>query len=240
MKIAQVILGLASLTGAFGQSLEHRVAALERTSKEQQDRIAALENIAFPIGTVAAFAGPLDRIPRGWMHCDGSLLDKTMEPLLYNAIGNSWGGSGNPGFRLPDLRGRFLRGVDSGAAIDPDRNSRQPARPGDPPGERGNSGNQVGTFQSEGTKMPTNRFVTDQTGNHTHLSNPAINRAIFYDGNETIKGDTDNVHCPGCQEPNLKVSTTIVDAGLHSHVVGGGDSETRPANSYVYWIIRVR
>jgi microcystin-dependent protein len=33
---------------------------------------------------------------------------------LYKAIGTYYGGDGNPNFRLPDLRGEFIRGVSSG------------------------------------------------------------------------------------------------------------------------------
>ncbi len=88
-----------------------------------------------PAGTVLPFSGAaanLANLPsRGWLKCDGSSVSKGAYPHLYDAIGTTYGGDGNPNFALPDLRGYFLRGVDEGANRDPDVASR--ARPGHTP-----------------------------------------------------------------------------------------------------------
>ncbi|HDS1037489.1 TPA: tail fiber protein [Stenotrophomonas maltophilia] len=61
----------------------------------------------------------------GWMVCDGRELACAKYPHLYAAIGNLHGGDPGRGvFRLPDLRGVFVRGVDNGAGADPDPSAR--------------------------------------------------------------------------------------------------------------------
>lgn len=58
-----------------------------------------------PIGAIVPFGGW--DAPTGWLICDGTLLNKTAYPELFNAIGYSFGGEdGGSTFGLPDLRGR--------------------------------------------------------------------------------------------------------------------------------------
>ena len=76
-------------------------------------------------GTVVMWGGTLANIPAGWLHCDGSKVSQATYPALFNAIGDNFGVNPPQGFfYLPDLRGRFIRGVDGGAGRDPDINSR--------------------------------------------------------------------------------------------------------------------
>ena len=80
-------------------------------------------------GTVIAYAGA--SVPAGYLLCDGSQVSRATYSNLYTAIGNFWGaGDGNNTFHLPDLQGRFLRGVDMGAGRDPDGGSRGASGPG--------------------------------------------------------------------------------------------------------------
>ena len=74
-----------------------------------------------PAGTIVSFAG--SAAPTGWSLCDGSELSTTTYAQLYARIGTTWNTCTNPltgvansapsggNFRLPDLRGTFLRGV---------------------------------------------------------------------------------------------------------------------------------
>jgi hypothetical protein len=62
----------------------------------------------------------------GWMVCDGRELFVGAAPRLYAVLGNLYGGDAEAGsFRLPDLRGVFVRGVDNGAGADPDLDKRR-------------------------------------------------------------------------------------------------------------------
>jgi microcystin-dependent protein len=59
-------------------------------------------------GQVIAYAG--SQIPQGWLACDGSVLQISAWPTLFQAIGSIWGGDGKSSFALPDLRGKMLLG----------------------------------------------------------------------------------------------------------------------------------
>ena len=81
------------------------------------------QNTQSPIkaGIIMPFAG--STVPTGWLECDGSSYAQSLYPQLYAAIGATWATCTNPltgsaysapsagNFRVPDLRGSFLRGA---------------------------------------------------------------------------------------------------------------------------------
>jgi microcystin-dependent protein len=73
-----------------------------------------------PIGSILYFAAQTP--PRGWLVCDGSNLSPVGEYAdLFAIIGNIYGTVGG-NFKLPDLRGEFIRGWSSNrAGVDPGR-----------------------------------------------------------------------------------------------------------------------
>lgn len=66
---------------------------------------------AFPAGSVIPYAGGV--VPDGWLLSDGSFvtINAASRPLLA-AIQTRFGGDGQKNFRLPDLRGRTISGLD--------------------------------------------------------------------------------------------------------------------------------
>lgn len=74
-------------------------------------------------GEIAFFAR--NTAPVGFLKADGSVVSRTAYAALFAAIGTTFntGGEGATVFRLPDVRGEFirawddLRGVDSGRAF---------------------------------------------------------------------------------------------------------------------------
>jgi hypothetical protein len=87
-------------------------------------------------GAIVAYGGKI--APPGWLVCDGAQVSRAEYSKLYEIIGNAFGeGDGSSTFHLPDLRGRFLRGVSGTTNFDPDKNQRLPMAPG------GNAGNDV-------------------------------------------------------------------------------------------------
>jgi len=112
------------------------------TREEMDKRLQEVRGGSVPAGTVVAFAG--DQVPSGWLLCDGAEYEIARFPALASAIGHAYGTSdAATRFRVPDYRGRFLRGVDRGAGRDPDAARRAPMGP------LGNSGDQVGTAQED-------------------------------------------------------------------------------------------
>ncbi len=114
-----------------------------------------LANQAVPPGTVVAFAGATP--PEGWLLCDGSAVSRTTYADLYAVIGNTHGRGDNVStFNKPDYRGRFLRGVDGTAGLDPNKSDAE--RP--PMNTGGNTGNNVGSVQGDEFKSHTHVFTT--------------------------------------------------------------------------------
>jgi microcystin-dependent protein len=72
------------------------------------------------VGMVAPFAA-VDP-PAGWLACDGAMISRTDYANLFARIGTVFGaGNGATTFRLPDMRGEFIRGWDGGSGVDPAR-----------------------------------------------------------------------------------------------------------------------
>jgi len=79
-----------------------------------------------PAGTIIAFAGA--STPAGYLPCDGAAVSQTTYAALYAALGSTWNTQRDkttgspfaaPGgglFRVPDLRGAFLKGTGTPAA----------------------------------------------------------------------------------------------------------------------------
>lgn len=71
-------------------------------------------------GTVAHFAA--DTAPAGWIKANGAAVSRTAYAGLFLAIGTTYGaGDGVTTFKVPDLRGEFLRGLDDGRSVDAGR-----------------------------------------------------------------------------------------------------------------------
>lgn len=160
-------------------------------------------------GIVVAFAG--NNVPTGWAICDGSVHNKNEQKwkALFEAIGTIHGGDGNPNFQLPDYRGMFLRGVDSGAGRDPDSGGRIP------PGHNntGNSGDLVGSIQD------------DEFRSHDHVINSKHLEASGGSGFDGAGFDSNSNNGGPYQHP--------YDTGQ------SGGKETRPKNAYVTYIIKL-
>lgn len=81
--------------------------------------LTALRSIdGVPIGTIVPFAGSTDKVPGGWLPCDGTAVSRTTFAILFGTLGTRWGsGDGVDSFNLPDLRGMVIRGASPSDAI---------------------------------------------------------------------------------------------------------------------------
>lgn len=113
------------LTGSIGPGITFNPntfkieAAIQ--SAIQSAVTSAVEKFRFvPTGAIIPF--PALTIPLGWVACNGQELNKTISANedLFNVLGYAYGGSADL-FRVPDLRGYFIRGWDDNRGIDPGR-----------------------------------------------------------------------------------------------------------------------
>lgn len=183
---------------------------------------------AAPAGTIMAFAGPKEKVPEGWLLCDGTPLNRSQFAALYAVIGTAWGaGDGTATFHIPDLRGLFLRGVsyDQPKNWDDGRNSRSAINPG------GNTNNEVGSFQAEAFRSHNHSATCSTSGSHTH----PLYTTDDEDGQGSSVTEGDNA-----DSPNHNIKTDA--AGAHQHTISigmNGGNETRPDNAYVNYIIKL-
>lgn len=197
-----VTFSLAAISGpAFAQLAAKR--PLTPTSAP-----AAVATAGVYPGEVRAFAGPIP--PKGWLVCDGREFSESEYQLLYQAIGDLWGSSAPGKFKIPDLRGLFLRGRNDTRVDrynDPESAGRElsAGAPVDP----ALRGNQVGSLQG------------DQFFLHRHTTRLTARWGDKY--GDTIGWGADNgQHPAGVISQDTDVS---------------GGAETRPRNAYVLFCI---
>ncbi len=184
-----------------------------------------------PPGTVMPYAGGggapdgngRRAAPPGWVWCDGASYNGAEQPTLFAAIGTTWGSDGEGSFKVPDLRGQFLRGADAENAL--------------------------GTAQGWTTAMPRAPFAVEAAGAHGHearwqdftVTSELIwgagirpnGWAGLYPRLNHPNGAPGGVGIP----PAGRVVTT--ENGEHTHPLSGGDAETRPKNKAVNYIIKL-
>lgn len=166
-----------------------------------------------PIGSVVAWSGPTTSLPDNWRVCDGTEVGRAEFPQLFDAIGTTWGAGGAPNrFKLPDLRGYFLRGVDTTGSRDPDINTRTASGTGDRASVGSTQGDQFAAHDHGG-------------GEHTHTTG-LFNGAATNFGGPVFRTEA-------TAHPNAV-------SGSGRIISSAGGNESRPKNAYVFWIIRVR
>ena len=187
----------------------------------------AAEN-GVPPGTIIPFAGPVSNIPAGYLYCDGTSYASTgMYGKLSQVIGYAWGNDGGK-FRVPDLRGMFIRGVDDAAGIDEDKTSRTASNTG------GNTGNAVGSKQLENFKAHTHAASSSSAGAHTHSYWDMYHHDSYDDA-----ANTDGANGNGTGKKDTAETTSSDGAHTHTITVNNtGGNETRPDNAYVIFIIK--
>jgi microcystin-dependent protein len=175
-------------------------------------KIVTTNNRQTPIGTIQQFAGEIVDMPSGYMLCDGSTLSVVEYSKLYKTLGRSHGFTGST-FNLPDLRGRFLRGVDGVANRDPDKASRTAANAG------GNAGNAVGSVQGDVIRNITGTWP--EHGSATSATGAYQNDAVVI-ASQSASGTGGDVRWSFDASRVVPTST-----------------ENRPKNINIYYIIKV-
>jgi len=192
-----------------------------------------------PIGTIMAYAGDVTANARtrlesqGWLVCDGSDKSKAEYPELDRTIGAYYGNGKSAAYiKLPDLRGRFLRGVDTRIndddhGRDPDAYSRQASAPG------GNKGNQVGSVQEDAMQAHKHEDAGHGHANyHVYLSKKGNRGGETSESDEQNTGDNYHENKHG----HAQIGEPVESSGGSVRYT----NETRPKNIYVNWIIKAK
>ncbi len=118
-----------------------------------------------PVGAIIPYAG--SSAPTGFFLCNGDQVSRSTYSVLYAVIGISYGdGDGSTTYHLPDMRGRFLRGVDGSAGRDPDKDNRSPSQAG------GNGGNNIGSVQGYEVQGHTHTYLDMNPNSKVEVDNP--------------------------------------------------------------------
>jgi len=118
------------------------------------------------VGAVLPFATLTP--PNGWIHCNGAEISRNSYSDLFSVIGENFGnGDGSSSFNLPDLRGEFIRGLDSGRGID---NARSLGS---------NQGQDWKSFNMWNNYGATHSYTHNPVYMQKHTSNPGNIFALF-------------------------------------------------------------
>jgi len=167
-----------------------------------------------PIGMVNIWSAE-GQFPTGWLLLDGQEVLASEYPELAVAR-PEWVIGSN--IKLPNFQGQFLRGYDPSGTIDPDGATRVIAQ----------------TVQGQSTARPTNPFVTNTTGSHTH-------QYTRYYANTEWASNAFNTSESTADETQQYNWQTTEPAGNHFHsITSGGDTETRPKNIAVHYIVKAK
>ena len=208
-------------TNQITQQLGYQQGVLPLLESEKNEST----NIA---GMISAYMGSND--PAGWLICDGRELIRTMYPNLFAIIGTTYGvGDGMITFKIPDLRGSFLRGAGTNS------------------------------LNSNYAGPALNQYQTHATESHSHTITDPGHKHVFDSANDDFNNSTANypdalpatTHSTGFPSfpkydsgtthrwlnPNENNTTGItvnesLEDGLRSNV------ETRPFNCGINWIIK--
>ena len=180
-----------------------------------------------PVGAI--FCMPETAVPTGYVECNGQSLNKTQSAntALFDLIQYKYGGSGN-NFNVPDLRGQFVRGVNtSNSGLDTNRG--------------------IGTTQTSANQSHNHTYgnssITVSGANHKHnirkinLQPSIANVAITLGSGQSYQigyatNDGGNTNQAVLNSGNLSMSGSV---GITINNAGG--SESRPSNIALMYII---
>lgn len=168
-----------------------------------------------PVGAIMPFAN--NSVPTGWLAANGAQLLKTTYAALLTAIGTTYGetngagGVGTTHFRVPDLRGYFVRGAGTN-------------------GDATASGT-FGVKQADGFESHTHTGSAASAGAHTHS----------YTDNYKTGNSNQSTGSGSWTGSNANQTLTTGSAGAHTHTLSidaTGTTETRPANIAMLYCIK--
>ena len=193
-------------------------------------------------GIVKDFAGPENKVPSGYLLCDGSEVSRTTYAALFDAIGTTHGpGNGTTTFNLPDLRGRVVAGVNNMGGTPANRITTNGAGfDGNTLGAAGGAqvvtltADQSGLREHSHVATSTHSLTADAGGAHTHNLTLGIDEgsppgllkyfntgAVDTDGTTTYPTDSGGTHShsvSGTIATTVSESTEAPASQAHNNV----------------------
>ena len=174
----------------------------------------------------AVFCIAVASVPSGYLECNGQSVSRTTFAALFAVIGTQYGANNSSTFKVPDLRGEFIRGFDNGRGVD--------------------SGRSIASSQSEQNKQHNHSASSSSSvspSSHGHSSSKLDNNRVFgfkqtganIDGETSPFGSPGTI--PGFDISNLVNNTTLTVSTSTS--IGNEGSENRPRNIAMMYVIKV-
>ena len=206
--------------------------------------------VTTPIGTIQAWGGA-GTPPDGWTVCDGRSVSTStgIYTKLFTVISTNFGADSPTftvvrEFNLPDLRGRFPRGVTTDTGRDPDVATRAASWVNG--AQKGN----VGSLQGDQSHMTAHSHtITFDPGNNpvlltSYATYPSggliLNDAFGFDDGGTGDWSVGHKIAVSANAPGNLIKHLGLEGTVTSDSSGGNNNETRPKNVYVNYIIRYR
>ena len=171
----------------------------------------------------AVFCIAVASVPSGYLECNGQSVSRTTFAALFAVIGTQYGASNSSTFKVPDLRGEFIRGFDNGRGVD--------------------SGRSIATSQSH--QHPQHNHNVSASSSSS-VSDPGHKHNILF-GAGSFGGSSGavTVRDSGTITDRMSTATTGISVSTSTSISqsnrGGtsNSSETRPRNVAMMYIIKV-
>ena len=162
----------------------------------------------------AVFCIAVASVPSGYLECNGQSVSRTTFAALFAVIGTQYGASNSSTFKVPDLRGEFIRGFDNGRGVD--------------------SGRSVASSQSDQNKQHNHSASSSSSVSdpgHTHTMN-------FNQGNIISSGGAFGLKDSGTAN-RINSNSTGISVSTSTSIGNDGGNETRPRNVAMMYVIKV-
>ena len=177
----------------------------------------------------AVFCIAVASVPSGYLECNGQSVSRTTFAALFAVIGTQYGSSNSSTFKVPDLRGEFIRGFDNGRGVD--------------------SGRSIASSQSDQNDSHTHSFSASATTSNKSLTGNVRKISETFAGAGTTSGvfsklSNQNAPLTPGSPDDSPTGGFSMDAS-HSHTLsvsgttGGQGGEARPRNIAMMYVIKV-
>lgn len=173
----------------------------------------------------AVFCIAVASVPSGYLECNGATVSRTTYAALFAVIGTQYGSTNSSNFKVPDLRGEFVRGFDNGRGVDSGRSvaSSQSAQNQ----SHNHSASATSTAGAHSHSLNFQRKQVEDTG--TAFVTDIERRGGDGDGGSTTF--TNNTDSGFMNNATVSVSTSVS--------IGNQGSEARPRNIAMMYVIKV-